>query len=127
MHPRRHQYRLLFQAAAAGTGAAAALIFAVSLLTAGQITFALTVAAIGVLAGLRAAYLHNKASRYKIGADSEQKVPNELKVLERAGWRIRHSLEWGGTGRHRPSRVFAAPQDRVRDRNENQVVDTEAA
>jgi hypothetical protein len=38
------------------------------------------------------------AARSRVGAQSEAQVRRELGGLEAEGWRLRHSLLWGGLG-----------------------------
>ena len=60
---------------------------------------------LGCAAGLLAAALAcdaslalRRARRSGVGADSETRVRRALEVLERDGWRARHSLDWPGRG-----------------------------
>ena len=57
---------------------------------------ALLVIAAGL--GVYARHWARLANRARVGAHSESEVQRALGILEREGWRLRHSLPWEGHG-----------------------------
>ena len=96
--PRRQQARRLRRAAASGSAAIVAGAFAASAASVGATALA------GLLAlGMAALLLDARrwmrlAARSRVGARSEGAVRRTLGGLEAEGWRLRHSLGWGGRG-----------------------------
>jgi Nuclease-related domain len=96
--PRRQQARRLRRAAASGSAAIVAGAFAASAAGIGATAVA------GLLALVMAALLLDArrwvrlAARSRVGAQSEAAVRRALGGLEAEGWRVRHSLQWGGRG-----------------------------
>jgi hypothetical protein len=96
--PRRQQARRLRRAGASGAAAivAGALAAAAASVGAGALA--------GVLALVMAALVVDArrwvrlAARSRVGARSEDAVRRALSGLEAEGWRLRHSLPWGGRG-----------------------------
>ena len=95
-YPRRQQYRRLSHAIGAATGSAAAALAALALASAGVLASLMMLVAVGF--GLYARYWLGLAGRSRVGARSEDEVRRQLAVLEREGWRLRHSLAWRGCG-----------------------------
>jgi Nuclease-related domain len=96
--PRRQQYRRLRRAATCGAAGLAA--YALAAIAAGTRTWAvagelLLVASVLVVDARRWVRL---AARSCVGARSEDEVQHALAVLEAEGWRLRHSLRYGGRG-----------------------------
>jgi hypothetical protein len=96
--PRRQQYRRLRRAAASGATALAAGALAIIALRAGApaLAGALALVMIGLVIETRC-WLR-LAGRSRVGARSEAQVRRVLSGLEAEGWRLRHSLVWGGRG-----------------------------
>jgi hypothetical protein len=96
--PRRQQARRLRRAAASGSAGIVAGAFAASAAGIGATALA------GLLAlGMAALLLDARrwmrlAARSRVGARSEGAVRRALRGLEAEGWRLRHSLGWGGRG-----------------------------
>ena len=96
--PRRQQARRLRRAAASGSAGIVAGEFAASAAGIGATALA------GLLAlGMAALLLDARrwmrlAARSRVGARSEGAVRRALRGLEAEGWRLRHSLAWGGRG-----------------------------
>ena len=96
--PRRQQARRLRRAAASGAAAIVAGALAVIAVGAGATALA------GLLALVMAALVVDArrwvrlAARSRVGARSEAQVRRALGGLEAEGWRLRHSLLWGGRG-----------------------------
>jgi hypothetical protein len=99
-YARRQQYRRLRRAAAAASASAAAALLALVFGGAGAISLAasLLILALGLGLGLYARQWFSLAGRSRVGARSEDQVQQALAVLEREGWRLRHSLRWPGSG-----------------------------
>jgi len=96
--PRRQQYRRLRRAAASGaTGIVAGALAAIA---AGSGTWAVAGALLAVAVGLLvdARRWVRLAARSRVGAESEDQVRHALAALEAEGWRLRHSLAYGGRG-----------------------------
>lgn len=96
--PRRQRYRRLRRAAASSAAALAAGVLAV--IAAGAGTWAVAGALLLVAAGLLVDARHwvHLAARSRVGARSEDEVRQALAALEAEGWRVRHSLVYGGGG-----------------------------
>ena len=96
--PRRQQYRRRRRAAARCVAGLVACIFAVIAVSAGvwAVAEALFVVAVGLLVDAR--HWVRLAVRSRIGARSEDEVRRALAALEMEGWRLRHSLPFGGRG-----------------------------
>ena len=96
--PRRQQARRLRRAAASGAAAIVAGALAATPAVAGTTPLA------GLLAMVMAALVVDArrwvrlAARSGVGAQSEAQVWRALSGLEAEGWRLRHSLLWGGRG-----------------------------
>jgi hypothetical protein len=97
-YPRRQQYRRLRRAivSAAISATAGGLALAAAGAGATAAAGALLLLMGGFLIGARR-WLH-LAARSRVGARSEDAVRRALSGLEAEGWRVRHSLEWGGRG-----------------------------
>ena len=97
-YPRRQQYRRLRRAIVSAAISATAGGLAVAAAGAGA------TAAAGALLLLMGGFLIDArrwlhlAARSRVGARSEDAVRRALSGLEAEGWRVRHSLEWGGRG-----------------------------
>ncbi|MGP0033719.1 MAG: nuclease-related domain-containing protein [Solirubrobacteraceae bacterium] len=97
-YPRRQQYRRLRRAIVSAAISATAGGLAVAAAGAGA------TAAAGALVLLMGGFLIDArrwlhlAARSRVGARSEDAVRRALSGLEAEGWRVRHSLEWGGRG-----------------------------
>jgi Nuclease-related domain len=97
-YPRRQQYRRLRRAIVSAAIGATAGGLAVAAAGAGA------TAAAGALLLLMGGFLIDArrwlhlAARSRVGARSEDAVRQALSGLEADGWRVRHSLEWGGRG-----------------------------
>ena len=96
--PRRQQYRRLRRAAARCAAGLVACIFAVIAASAGvwAVAGALLLVAVGLLFDAR--HWVRLGVRSRIGARSEDEVRHALAPLELEGWRVRHSLPFGGRG-----------------------------
>ena len=97
-YPRRQQYRrmrrAMVSAAVSTTVGALALVAAAAGAT--VVAGALLLVMAGLLADARR-WLR-LAGRSRVGARSEDEVQRALARLEAEGWRLRHSLRWGGRG-----------------------------
>lgn len=97
-YPRRQQVRRIrcaLQDAALGLGA---VLMAAVAAPAGMTLVAVALVTTGVALSIRSRRWLRLARRSRIGALSEERVRGRLAVLEREGWRIRHSLRWRGGG-----------------------------
>ncbi len=96
--PRRQQFRRLRRAAARCVAGLVACIFAAIAASAGvwAVAGALLLVAVGLLFDAR--HWVRLAARSRIGARSEDEVRHALAALELEGWRVRHSLPFGGRG-----------------------------
>jgi hypothetical protein len=93
--PRRQQYRRLRRAAA--RGAAGLVVGTLAASASGwAVAGALLLVAVGLL--VDACRWVRLASRSRVGARSEADVRQALAALEAEGWRLRHSLVYGGRG-----------------------------
>jgi Nuclease-related domain len=96
--PRRQQARRLRRAVASGTAAIVAGALAATAAGVGATALA------GLLTLVMAALVVDArrwvrlAARSRVGARSEDAVCRALSGLEAEGWRLRHSLPWGGRG-----------------------------
>ena len=96
--PRRQQHRRLRRAAASGAAGLAACVLVVIAAVTGTwaVAAAVLLAAVGLLVDARR--WQRLAARSGIGARSEDAVRHALALLEAEGWRLRHSLAYGGRG-----------------------------
>lgn len=96
--PRKQQYRRLRRAGAWGVGSVAALVLAALAVSLGALSIAVVLVCAAGFSGLYARHWLNLAGRAAVGARSETEVQRQLATLEAEGWRLRHSLLWGGQG-----------------------------
>jgi len=96
--PRRQQARRLRRAAASGSAAIVAGAFAASAASIGVTALAGLLALVMAVLLLDARRWVRLAARSRVGARSEDAVRQALGGLEAEGWRLRHSLAWGGRG-----------------------------
>ena len=96
--PRRQQARRLRRAAASGAAAIAAGALAADRRGAGATALAGLLALVMAALVLDARRWARLAARSRVGARSEDAVRRALGGLEAEGWRLRHSLLWGGRG-----------------------------
>jgi Nuclease-related domain len=97
--PRRQQARRLRRAGASGAAAIVAGGLAATAAGAGATALAGLLAVVVVVAlVLDARRWVRLAARTRVGARSEDSVRRALGGLEAEGWRLRHSLPWGGRG-----------------------------
>ena len=96
--PCRQVYRRLRRAAARCVAGLVGCIFAVIVASAGvwAVAGALLLVAVGLFVDAR--HWVRLAVRSRIGARSEEEVRHALAALEAEGWRVRHSLPFGGRG-----------------------------
>ena len=96
--PRRQQYRRLRRAATSGAAALAACALVIIGAATGMwaVAGALLLVAVGLF--VRTRRWMRLAARSRIGARSEDEVRHALAALEAEGWRLRHSLAYGGRG-----------------------------
>jgi Nuclease-related domain len=97
-YARRQQYRRLSRAATAIAAAAAAGLMAISVASAGALTFAGVLSVAAAALGLCARHWLRLAERSRIGARSEDDVRRVLAPLRAEGWRLRYALRWQGRG-----------------------------
>ena len=64
----------------------------------GATSIAVVLVLLAVVLGLHARHWLVLAGRSRVGARSEDEVQRALARLEAEGWRLRHSLPWGGRG-----------------------------
>ena len=96
--PRRQQARRLRRAAASGAAAVAAAVLALIATGAGATPLAGVLALVMAALVLDARRWVRLAARSRVGARSEDAVRRALGGLDAEGWRLRHSLLWGGRG-----------------------------
>ncbi len=96
--PRRQQIRRLCRTAATGAAALAAGALAVVAIDAGATALAGFLALVTAALVLDARHWAGLAARSGVDAQSEAQVRRALGGLEAEGWRLRHSLLWGGRG-----------------------------
>ena len=96
--PRRQRYRRLRRAAASGGAGlvAGGLATIAAGSGTGAVAGALLLVTVGLLVDARR-WVH-LAARSRVGAESEDAVRHALAALEAEGWRVRHSLAYGGRG-----------------------------
>jgi hypothetical protein len=96
--PRRQQYRRVRRAAGRGAAGLAACVLAFIAARAATwwVAGALLLVAVGLFVDAR--HWMRLAARSRIGAESEEEVRRALAALEAEGWRLRHSLAYGGRG-----------------------------
>lgn len=97
-YPRRQQYRRVSHSLGGAAASVAAALLALALGAAGATSIAAVLLVIAVGFGLYARHWLGLAERSRVGARSEDEVRRQLGVLEREGWRLRHSLPWRGRG-----------------------------
>jgi len=97
-YPARQRNRRLARGVQDAVVAVAALGLAGAAATSRISSLALALLILSVAFAVRARRSVRLARRSSIGARSEERVRAELKVLEREGWSIRHSLRWRGGG-----------------------------
>ena len=97
-YPARQRNRRLARGAREGLLAVASFLLAGAAATAGASSVAAALLAVSLAFVIRSRGSLRLARRSSIGARSERRVRAELEVLEREGWRIRHSLPWRGGG-----------------------------
>ena len=96
--PRRQQYRRLRRATTSGAAALAACALAIIGAAMGMWGVAGAVLLVAVGLFVRTRRWVRLAARSRIGAESEEEVRLALAALEAEGWRLRHSLAYGGRG-----------------------------
>ena len=96
--PRRQQARRLRRAAATGSAGIVAGALAATAAGVGATALAGVLALVMVALVLDARRWVRLAARSRVGARSEDTVCRALSGLEAEGWRLRHSLPWGGRG-----------------------------
>jgi Nuclease-related domain len=96
--PRRQQARHLRRATASGAAAIVAGALAAIAAVAGAAALAGLLALVMVGLVVDARRWVRLAARSRVGAQSEAQVRRALSVLKAEGWRVRHSLLWGGRG-----------------------------
>jgi hypothetical protein len=96
--PRRQQARRLRRATANAAAAIAAAALALIAIGADATALAGLLALATAARVLDARRWVRLAARSRVGAQSEAQVRRELSGLEAEGWRLRHSLPWGGRG-----------------------------
>jgi Nuclease-related domain len=97
-YARRQQYRRLSHAGMAAAASITAALLGLVLAGAGAATAAAVSLLAAVALGLQARHWVALAGRSRVGARSEVEVRRTLAVLQREGWRLRHSLPWQGHG-----------------------------
>lgn len=96
--PRRQQFRRLRRAAGFAVATIALAAGTIVAAVAGQLVLVLLLVAAAFGCAVRCCSWIRLAGRSRIGARSEDEVRRSLAELEREGWRLRHSLRWGGRG-----------------------------
>ena len=96
--PRRQQARRLRRAAASGAAAIAAAALALIAIGADATALAGLLALVTAALVLDARHWAALAAHSRVGAQSEAQVRRALSGLKAEGWRLRHSLLWGGRG-----------------------------
>ena len=96
--PRLQQFRRLRRAAGCAVATLALAAGTILAAVAGQLVLALLLVAAAFGCAVRSWWWVRLAGRSRIGARSEDEVQRTLTVLEREGWRMRHSLSWAGRG-----------------------------
>jgi Nuclease-related domain len=79
-------------------GSAVALLLALLVATVGAVSVAGLLLLVALVLGLYTRHWLVLAGRSRVGARSEDEVRRALSMLEREGWRVRHSLAWRGLG-----------------------------
>jgi Holliday junction resolvase-like predicted endonuclease len=118
-YARRQQYRRLSRAGAAAVGSAVALLLALPVARVGAVSVAGLLLLVALVFGLYTRHWLVLAGRSRVGARSEDEVRRALSMLEREGWRVRHSLAWRGLGdidsvAIAPVRIAAAIETKTR-------------
>ncbi|HET7049055.1 MAG TPA: NERD domain-containing protein [Solirubrobacteraceae bacterium] len=97
-YARRQEYSRLAHAGTAAVASTAAALLGLALAGAGAATAAAVSLLAAVALGLHARQWLALAGRSRGGARSEAEVRRTLAVLQREGWRLRHSLPWPESG-----------------------------
>jgi hypothetical protein len=96
--PRRQQFRRLRRAAGCAVATITLAAGTILAAVADHLVLALLLAVAAFGCAVRSWWWVRLAGRSRIGARSEDEVRRALAVLEREGWRMRHSLRWPGRG-----------------------------
>ncbi len=96
--PRQLQHRRMLRAATIGATGLAACTLTVAAARFGATAIAAVLTLIAVTLLIDARRWWRLAGRSRIGAESEDEVRHALAALEADGWRLRHSLAYGGRG-----------------------------
>lgn len=97
-YPRRQRRRRVGRAVECAFAAVIPVLLAGLAVRLGLVTIALALLLGALACAWRSRTWARLARRSATGARSEDRVRRELRRLERAGWRIRHSLRWHGGG-----------------------------
>src|SRR4051812_44658589 len=97
-HPRRQQLVRLVRGVVRAAVALALLVLALLAVSAHYGTLGFALAAGAGLLALGSRHQLRLAHRSRIGAESEAAVRRSLAALASEGWRIRHAVDWAGTG-----------------------------
>ena len=97
-YPRRQQYRRLSHAGAALARSTIAALLALLAAGVGAASLAGVLFVAAVAFAFSARHRLTLAERSRVGARSEDEVRRALAPLRTEGWRLRHSLQWGGRG-----------------------------
>jgi hypothetical protein len=108
---RRTSWQLYGRAGRKGVWAALLIAFGIAVAAKGGPAVGLLLAGCGVLVATRAYRLQGTASRYKLGAEAEERVGALLEQLLGEGWLIEHDVAKRGGGNidhvvHSPSVTF---------------------
>lgn len=108
---RRTSWALYGRAGKKAVWAGALIIFGLVVAAKGSPAVGLLLAGYGALVGARAFRLQGTASRYRLGAEAEERVGTLLEQLSGEGWLIEHDVEKRGGGNvdhvvHSPSVTF---------------------
>ena len=94
----RHEYRRRVRAAAGSVAGAAAVLLGLAVGSTGVVWLAAVFVAVALFLALYARHWLALADRSRVGARSEDEVRRVLAPLRCEGWRLRHSLQWQGSG-----------------------------
>jgi hypothetical protein len=97
-YARRQQYRRLSHAPRLGLAGAAAALLGLLMVSVGAALPGGLLLAVAVVLGLHARHWLSLAGRSRVGARSEDEVRRALALLQKEGWRLRHSIRWQGRG-----------------------------
>lgn len=95
---RRQQHRRLLHAGRLGVASAMLTVLAGFVVSMGVISLAAMTLIVAVVLGLRAYHWLCLAERSRVGARSERDVRRALVPLQEHAWRLRHGLQWEGSG-----------------------------